>query len=345
METEKRIDPLAIKTEPEQVTDILNSPESKCLIDYATERINKKKGAIFLFTGEMGNGKSYAGLRYLELWYKDRFDSEFPLNHIVQTLEEAILLVKDFKKIGEGILVEELSVIASARDSLTTANKLWNKFLDTCRIKQAIIIGNLPHISFLDKHCVMTANAWVDCQKIDFKRKIVMCHPLWLQVSPHRNEPYKHRFLDDEYDPIDICYFKLPSKYITDHYNNQKLVYSEDLWSGLADRMLYNRQKQIEKIGFKVLSKQEHKSYILYLKGYSHKEAAKELGLKGESTFSKYLNSAKEKLKSPEFAKCLNEYRKLNYNAKNLPNSDSESHNLTLDGEDFDDDMMVGGEE
>ena len=152
--------------------EITNYPESRCLLKHIEERIKKKKGIILFFTGETGEGKSYGGLRLLELWYRKWFDEGFPINHVCNTLEEAILLVKDFVRAGEGIMIEELSVHAGSREALTPSNILFNKFVDICRIKQAVIIGNMPHISFIDKHLQMMAQSWVNCNKVDFKREI-----------------------------------------------------------------------------------------------------------------------------------------------------------------------------
>ncbi|GAH15404.1 unnamed protein product, partial [marine sediment metagenome] len=88
--------------------------ESKCLLDFTEKRMKKRQGCIMIFTGQLGGGKSYACARLLELWYRKWFDEDFPPSHIVETLEEAILKVKDFKRKGEGILIEELSVLAGS---------------------------------------------------------------------------------------------------------------------------------------------------------------------------------------------------------------------------------------
>ena len=185
---------------------------------------------------------------------------------------------------------------------MTTANKLWNRFVDTVRIKQAVIIGNCPHISFIDKHFVMMCNAWVDCYGIDFKRNIVMARPLWLQTSPFKNEPYRHKFISDDGYEVDVCYFRKPDKELSQPYDDIKAESNENLYNEIAMKMSADRIKQLQKLGNKVLSKRELEAYQLHLKGYSAKESAENMNLKHVETYYKYLETAKNKLKKPEYA-------------------------------------------
>ncbi len=106
-------------------------PESRAILKYIAKRMRMKKGCNILNTGALGSGKSYMDLRLLEIWYDLVFQEEFPIKNVCSTLEEAILIVKDFKRIGEGVLIEEISVLAGSRDSLTRMNKLFNQFMDT----------------------------------------------------------------------------------------------------------------------------------------------------------------------------------------------------------------------
>ena len=276
-------------------------PEAKCLLDHTEERIKKKKGIIMIFTGATGEGKSYAGLRLLELWYKRRFDEDFPINHVCNTLEEAILLVKDFKRKGEGILIEELSVHAGVRESLTASNVLFNKFVDICRVKQAVIIGNCPHISFIDKHLQMMCQSWVNCTSVDFKRKVVIAHPLFLQTSPHKNEPYRHRYIADDGEEIDECFFRLANPELLKQYDSLKDSSNETIFQEIILKLRHDRLKKLKKLGQKVLSPREMEAYKLFMDGCSSKEGAKMMELKNYNTFDNYVQLAKKKLERPEY--------------------------------------------
>ncbi len=289
-----------------------NKPEAECLLKYAEERINKKKGIIFLFTGGTGDGKSYAGLRFLELWYKKWFDESFETKNVCNSLEEAILIVKNFKRIGEGILIEELSVHLSRRQALTTSNVLFNKFVDICRIKQAVIVANAPHISFIDSHFQMMCQAWVNCERVDFKNKVVLAHPLWLQTSPHKKEPYKHRFLNKDDEPIDLCFFRLPNKKLIEDYDKSKEESNEKIFDEIILKLRADRDAKLKKLGQKKLSQQETKTYRCYTRGLTTREGAKEMKIK-EQTYRNYLKTTKNKLKEPEYseyAKTIEEFNK-----------------------------------
>ena len=281
--------------------DILECPEAECILNHISKKMKKKKDYKVLFSGETGSGKSYGGLRLLELWYLKNFNEKFPINHIVSNLAEAVLRTKDVKRKGEGLLIEEISTSAGSRDSNTKQNKLWNKFLDTCRIKQMVLVMNAPHITFCDKHIRMCLDSWVNCSLIDFKKNIVQGRPLWLQTSPHKSEPYKHHYINENGEEIDTIYFKKPSKYITKPYDESKDDFSEELYNEIYMKMTKDRQDKLKLLGIKFLSKREREAYELYLKGYTSGEAIKKMGLSNKRVFDKYIRTAKEKLSSPEY--------------------------------------------
>ncbi len=305
--------------------DIKNTIEAKCLLDMAEDRIKEKLGVLYLFTGEVGRGKSYGGLRFLELWYDKMFGEEFPIDHVCETLEQAIMLVKRFKRKGEGIMIEEMSVLAGRREALTIINRLFNKFLDTCRIKQALIIGNAPHISFIDKHITQMTQAWVNFLGVDFTKKISVARPLWMQTSPHKAEPYKHRFVSDEGWSIDYCYFKMPSKELIIKSDILKDRSNDELYDELAVRLTTTRLKQMKELGSKVMPKREMEAYELFLNGVGSDEAADIMGLKDSNNYNRCLSRAKNKLKDPKVSIILRKMEKLTINRQNQVVEQSEA--------------------
>ena len=82
-------------------------PEAECLLKHAEDRIKRKKDIKILFTAETGEGKSYSGLRFLEKWYKRRFNEPFPIKNVVNSVEEGIVLSKDFIRKAEGMLIDD----------------------------------------------------------------------------------------------------------------------------------------------------------------------------------------------------------------------------------------------
>ena len=82
------------------MVDVKGVVEALCLLKYCEERVQKKKGCIMLFTGESGDGKSYSGVRFLELWYKRFFNEDFKTTNICNSLEEAIPALEEAERLG-----------------------------------------------------------------------------------------------------------------------------------------------------------------------------------------------------------------------------------------------------
>lgn len=269
------------------------TPEAKVILDFIERRIKKKLSCNIIFTGELGKGKSYSGIRLLELWYKRWLDEPFPISHVCETLDEAVLIVKDFKRKGEGVLIEELSVLAGSRESLTKLNRLWNKFMDTCRIKQAVIIGNSPFLNFIDKHIISLSQMWIEALGVNFRKKICVCKPLILQ--PSQKKVYFHRLIDDDGNEINMCFFRMPDKELIKRYDELKDRSVAELYDEIAQRMTYERKRQLKEIGRVTLAWQEEQDYNDRLKGLTVKEIAKKRKV-SVSTVAKNIARAKKKM-------------------------------------------------
>ncbi len=289
---------------------ILKYPESDFLFKLAKRRMRKKLGVIFLITGGTGRGKSYYCLRFLERWYKERFKESVPLKHVCNSIEEAVILAKSFKRKGEGLMIEELSVHAGSRSSMTTQNKMFNAFLDVVRIKQIIILGNCPHKSFVDRHFFMMCQAWVNCTRVDFENNIVLAKAYQIQTSPFSNEPYTHRFINEDGDYVDLCFMKKPSDELCEVYENIKDGSNEDIFDNIVLKLQQDKIDKLKAIGQRFLAPRERQVYELHLKGFTSKDGANELGLKDRQAFTDVLRIAKNKLKTPEYSKEMRKYEK-----------------------------------
>lgn len=298
--------------------DYNDYPESKCLIDHIEERMRMRKGCNFLFTGGVGDGKSFAGARLLELWYRKHFNEPFPISHVCNSITEAIILASSFKRLGEGLMIEELSAHAGRREALTISNREFNKFLDIIRIKQIVMVGNAPHISFIDKHIFMMAQSWVNCELVNFKQQVVVAHPLHLETSPYKSEPYKHKYLDEDGDKIETCHFNLPDKKFVEDYNKLKNVANESILDESILKLQHTRMKQLKEWGQKVLPKKLLEAYTYHLQGYTDEEATKKMKLKNLKAFRDYRYSAKKLLKQPEYQQYAKEMAKLDKTTKKL---------------------------
>jgi len=272
--------------------------EAEPLFKYLFSRLNKRLGTIILVSGESGKGKSYSGLRILEIWYWLLFKKPFPTNHICRTLEEAMILIKDFKDEGEGILIEELSVLVGKRDAGTKQNKLWNKFIDIVRIKKTVIIGNAPHINFVDSHFLLMSHVWIECLGVNFRKNLVICKPLMLQMSQNKTEPYKHKFVGDDHFAIDYFAFRKPSKYITTVYDRLKDDGTNSTIQDLVEFMVKDKmEKEGKPKGKKkpMLSPREEEALELKRQGKTSKEATVIMGLSAPRVYWQFINKANKK--------------------------------------------------
>jgi len=269
--------------------------EGECLLRHTKARMKEKKGELILATGSPGSGKSFWGLRYLELWYWVWFKEQFPVTNICSTLEEAVLIAKDFTRIGEGLLVEELSVLASRRASLTKENRLWNSFLDTVRIKQIVLVGNAPHVSFIDKHFLLLAQIWVDVIGVNFRKGLSIGKPLRLQASPHKSDPYMHKLIDLEGWPVDLVCMRKPSPYIVKFYDEFKQSNTNQLYEDIAEKMVALKKQRRKELGNPILSPREQEAVDLRDEGMKPNEAYLKMGLSEVSIYYKYLRNAMKK--------------------------------------------------
>lgn len=289
--------------------DILKQQESDFLLTQAERRMRKRLGMTIIVTGESGRGKSYFGLRYLERWYQKRFKEEFPINHVCNTPEEAVILGRNFTRKGEGILIEELSVHLGRRASMTKQNRLFNMFLDVCRLKQIIVIGNCPHISFVDKHYSMMAQSWVNVNQVDFKKDIILAKAYWLQTSPFKSDPYTHKYPNADGDDIDLCYMRKPNDQLCKAYEEIKGIANDSVLDDIVLSLQKDRQEKMVMVGHKFLSKREREAYELHLKGYTSKEGSTEMGISVRA-YNKNISSSKGKLKSSEYRREMQELDK-----------------------------------
>ena len=270
--------------------------EGRQIFEIVRNRINKKLGVTILITGLPGKGKSFIGLRFMELWYDYHFGELFPVTHVCETLEQAILLVKDFKRPGEAIQVEELSVLAGRRDSLSSENKLWNKFMDTVRMKQTIIIGNCPHLTFVDKHFVLLSDFWMEAMGVNFREKRSYCKCLFIQTTQHKRDPYMHRLIDDDGMPIDYFRFSKPSDELVKDFLELEKGNKNKIYEELAQKIIAKKEKEKKSIeNLPRFTVKEAQALRYKIEGLKGPEAAEKMDI-AKSSYYFLLEQVKKKL-------------------------------------------------
>lgn len=137
------------------------------LIDIYLRVHRKRRNAIVLVWGETGSGKSYLSMLFgilLDLLFYKRYKERI----IVHPLKFLIALREGkFPKCAV-VVIEEIGTSLYSRDWYTEVNKQIIKVLQTFRNKRLIVIFNVPHPSFIDKHSRTLVNFFVEAKKVDF---------------------------------------------------------------------------------------------------------------------------------------------------------------------------------
>jgi len=216
----------------------------------------KSKGASFLFLGQTGNGKSYAGLR----WCED-LDENFCIDNVVFTSEEFIDLVKSNKlKIGSCILFDEVSVSADSRSAMTKQNKILSWLISTIRFKRFIIIYSCPSLAQVDSN-VRKINVTGICifKKINFKEKVSIADFRWSVLNPLKGEQYlpHPRLKNDEGELTEIVSIEvpLPSKEIIKLYEEKKNNFFENNLLDWSKALKEKPKKALEKVDLRLIYK------------------------------------------------------------------------------------------
>jgi DNA-binding CsgD family transcriptional regulator len=262
-------------------------PEGKAIIDFIIARIKKGLGVNILVYAPPGLGKSYACMRIMELIYQRLFNERLLSgNHIVDDIPEAFSFIRQSKRFGEPLTIEEVSVLASSRRSMSSDNVGLNYLLDTCRKKQIILLMNAPHMKFVDSHIQMMCHLTLECLRINKTEGIVIVKPMKLQTSPS-GKIYRHRLKDENGREIHRSFFKKPTEELIRLYEGKKDKFLQNLYETMELKAKKKKEKEMKDLGVvekkqvsRPLTSRELEVYQrVSNQRMSQKETAKELGI------------------------------------------------------------------
>jgi len=203
--------------------------------------IRNNKNFLCAFTGSTGSGKSWSGLRFCELWYKKKFNKEFPIKNVCFEVGEVMenLVHGDLKR-GEILILEEAGTSMGSLDFQNKASKLFNYILQTFRSRNIGLVVNLPYLSMLNKQTRMLLHMKFQTVEIDKKEKKCWLKPFLLQVNQSTGKVYNHyprAMIDDVSQPIELIGFSKPSEKLIKEYENKKADFVMALSKGVLDDM------------------------------------------------------------------------------------------------------------
>jgi len=123
--------------------------------------LNENKAAMILIVGEMGSGKSLAGVSMA-----CKIDPSWK-NHktIVYTSEEFLTAIDNAKK-GQVIIWDEVGVGVPAREWQKAQNKMISILMQILRYKNVCVIFTTPNIRFIDINLRESMNYMIRPKKI-----------------------------------------------------------------------------------------------------------------------------------------------------------------------------------
>lgn len=219
----------------------LNIPEGYYLNKYIRNRFKNNKNWLCAVIGPTGSGKSYSSIRMAELWYKEEFNQEFPLEHICFSIKELATLLKENKlKKGDFVVFEEAGVNVNNLEFQNKIQRIFQHVMQSFRSKNIGVIFNLPSIGFLNKGSRVLLHAVFQTKGIDKGLKEVLIKPFILQYNSLYDKQY-HKYIRivDGKRRIEVktMRFGLPSKELLNKYEGKKDKFVNSKIEELSDEI------------------------------------------------------------------------------------------------------------
>lgn len=166
-----------------------------------------KKNINCAIIAESGSGKSYAGLRFSELYYSRYMDAPFTVNNIVFTISEFLQLVKVLPPCSF-IIFDDAGLKYSSVRWFEELNQILGWTLQSYRWKIINVLFTIPVLKWLDRIGRGMLHARIDMISPGygiFKR---------VSYSQDRDQSYTTRILGLE--------FSMPNKELRRAYENKK---------------------------------------------------------------------------------------------------------------------------
>lgn len=227
--------------------DINNLEEGEILNAILNRKFfSENKNFLGVTVGSTGSGKSYFNLRLCELWYKKKFNMEYPIENIGWSPSDIMeRVVNGNLKPGEILILEEGGTSMSSLDWQNKIAKLFNYILQSFRSKRIGLLVNLPHYSMLNKQTRMLMHMMFQTVTIDKANQKVIITPYHLQYNQQTGKLYRHKpkiLVEGVMEKVHFLKYSKPSQRLVDDYEYHK----EKFVSGLSKDVLKGMQKYLQ---------------------------------------------------------------------------------------------------
>jgi len=266
---------------PVKKYDFSKIPECDLIVKFVNKRLKAYSGTNLFVIGLPGTGKSSTCQRLSELIQKSR--DKITNSFIVGSLLELLEAIKK-AKLGDIIIIEEVSVLFPSRRAMATENVAVGKIFDTIRKKNLCLISNCPIWNHVDSHIRALGDVLIETLKINKEEKVVISKFHRLQTNPSSGKTYKHTFTRNGLD-VSRLYTRMPNSKKWKEYEERKEHFMDQLYAQLKhtqEKKEAKINKEMDKNNIKVkpLTTQELRVHqLVNVKGYTQTETAKELGI------------------------------------------------------------------
>lgn len=279
--------------------------ESTLLINWMTNRIRRGLGANMLIIGSPGSAKSYNCLRMAELMYIHHFKE--PLDNVdfmVDNVADVFRLVRNVKRPGEPLIIEEMSVLAGSRRSMSRSNVAIMQLLDIVRKKQIILMMNAPTIQSIDKHTIRMSHMLLESLRLNKSRGFAVLKPLLLQLGS-QGKTYMHYPVQNERQIQRVVLHK-PSEHLCNLYETKKEKFQDGIYRAHEMQAIADQRKKNKEIGnnpkmalFQELTETQKKYWKDYNELGTYQKVADKYGIR-TSSVGQVIVRIRKKLKPVE---------------------------------------------
>ena len=174
------------------------------------------------------SGKSYSNMRIAELWYKRRFNEEFPVKNICFGVLDLLKRIRSKElpvRKGELFILEEAGTSMGALDFASKTAKIFSYILQSFRSMNLCLLMNLPYFTMLNKQARELVHLQLETIKIDPNEKKLYLKPYLMQTNPTSGKLYRHFprvVIDGCMESITFIRYGLPDKKLSSAYEEAK---------------------------------------------------------------------------------------------------------------------------
>ncbi len=304
--------------------DLTGIEEAGVILTQVESRHRKGLINVIHVVGLPGTGKSWGCIRLGEL-ISERLHgkNEMTSKRIVDNLLDLLKFIRQVKKRGEVVVVEEAGVLFDSRRAMSGENVDAGKIFDTLRKKGVIVIMNNPISRDLDSKLVRLSTLMLQTVSLNKTEERVLIKPLRLQTNPDTGKTYRHRLKQDGKE-VHRCWLGKPNEETTNEYEQMKDSFLNNLYDVLVAKQEKKKEKVMQELRVRLgglrripqITDNENKRYNYRNTGMRVVDIAKIEGVTPKAVDAS-IRSYKEKIKKLE---------KLN---STLP-IQTPTHNLTM---------------